>query len=100
MPLKEAIEKKRKFKRPIHDSWLYVEAKGIYREVDNNLFPLDSTDDLCAEDWEIEEKTATVTESQIRDAIIKALSYAAMSSKSSKLVNAWQELVVKDLLEP
>lgn len=72
MNIQEAIKSGKRFKRPTHGSWSYISNSGdLYRVFPLHCWSLKPAD-LLADDWELEDKTITITESEFRAAYLRA----------------------------
>lgn len=87
MDIISAIKSGKPFKRPVHKYW-YSDDSGTLKIIvsDNKMdTAYFYTIDLKSDDWEIQEKTITITESQLIDACRKYDVYTQYSKFKKEL---------------
>lgn len=87
MKLEEAVKSGRPFRHKDDDTWIILK---------NQFFPSDaySIHSLISDDWEIQEASVTLTESQFENLIVRWNGYGNEPSDDEKLFCGWLRTVL------
>lgn len=70
MNIIDAVKSGKRFKRKTYINWAYVTRIGEINNEHGAPIYIDS-EEILAEDWEVEEETVTITKSQLKEACDK-----------------------------